>query len=299
MNHRWPSLLSAFLPRFPRSVFFIINTFWSEQSINVKCSIEGNFYSKRDAQAATLTLNLGFESHEWQKRKNSLPTKLLSLRKGYLAEAFSSQVRRLFLPFFSHFLFILASFLPAPYPCLSISPSSAFSFLFTFPPFALPIRLLLLTTTKLNTTPGKSPRKLLGYSEASWMHCHFNYFTRTVYRHGRRRRRQKEARGKMHKRKRRNEIFDLANGSRIKKHFFFSKEIVNWDNPILSFQSRAFLKMRLLILMTPSRVTQRFYYIYRTRRAHSLKPCISPIYLQPFATYALPICRHKYVLSQD
>lgn len=64
-----PPLVFAFFsipaPFSFRPVFFIINMFRREQSINVKCSIEGNFYSKRDTQAATLTLNLGFESHEW------------------------------------------------------------------------------------------------------------------------------------------------------------------------------------------------------------------------------------------
>lgn len=84
-------------------------------------------------QAATLTLNLGFESHEWQKCKNSPSTKLLSLRKGCRNVFVASKTSLLSLSlFFPYFLFILAFFLV---PHLSVS---FLLYFLSFSPFSLP-----------------------------------------------------------------------------------------------------------------------------------------------------------------
>ena len=147
---------------------------------------------------------------------------------------------------------------------VSLFLSSPFSFLFIFPPFALPIRFFLYND-QIKYYAGKiskeTPRIFRSVLDALPRPIST---TCTVYRHGRRRREVEYIKGK------RKGIFDIANGSRIKKHFFERNDFVLY-NLILSFQL-SFLKIHLLILITSSCVMWRSLHI--ERRVHSLKSCI-------------------------
>lgn len=204
-------------------------------------------------QSATLTgSDAYFKSGFWKSRmvemyKNSPSTKLLSLRKGcrnvFIASKISPPPLSLSPPIFS-LVFSLVSYL------------SLFRFLFTFLPpylFLCPAHpLLLLTTTKLNTTPRKSPRKLLEYSEASWMHCHVQFQLLCPHSMSSRKKKTIEWRKR--------EI-RCINGRREEKYSIYrlqfpDKEACFWKSSykFYAISSIKLSKNALLILMTPSRV---------------------------------------------
>lgn len=87
-------------------------------------------------------------------------------------------------------------------------------------------------------------------------------------------------------------MFDIVNGSRIKKHVLKEELVQLYAISLINFFKNAFINFNDT---KPRDAT----FCYIEWRAYSLKPCISPIYLQPFATYALPMYRYKYVLSWD